>query len=184
MDTDKLITDNMGLVYAQLKHFNRLNDDEAYGWAVEALINAARTYDDSKSVKFSTYAMACIYNGIAMYLRKMRKKQREVSYDAEVPDTDVTLRDIIPDSGPTPDEIYLEKELQYVVCKAIDKVLSEMSNQTSVGIIEYWRDTGFTARQADIAAALGIAQPTVSRALSAFKYRIKCELEGYVCGGN
>lgn len=182
MDTDKLITDNIGLVYAQLKRFNRLNDDDAYEYAVEALINAARTYDDSKSVKFSTYAMACIYNGIAMYLRKLRKTSREVSYDAEVPDTDMTLRDILPDNGPTPDEIYLDKELHYIVRVAIERVLREFTNKTSVDIIEYWRDTGFTARQAEIAAALGIAQPTVSRALSAFKYRIKCELEGYVCG--
>ena len=184
MDTDKLITDNMGLVYAQLKRFNMLNDDDAYGYAVDALINAARSYDDSRSVKFSTYAMACIYNGLAMYMRTVRKRRHEISYDVEVRDTDLTLRDLLPDTGPMPDELYLDKELHVMVRKAIDKVLSEFTNKTSVDIIEYWRDTGFTARQADIAAALGIAQPTVSRALSAFKYRIKCELEEYVCGNN
>lgn len=181
MDADKLIIDNMGLVYAQLKRFNRLNDDEAYSWAVEALIKAARSYDDSRSVKFTTYAMACIYNGIAMYLRKVRKYQREVSYDAEVPGTDLTLRDMLTDTGLTPDELYLEKELYEAVRKAITKVLSEATNDTLVDIVEYWQSTGFTAKQADIAEALGIAQPTVSRALSAFKYRIKCELEGYLC---
>lgn len=184
MDLEKMIVDNMGLVYHQLHRFNRAYDDEAYSHAVEALMKAAYTYDTDKNVKFSTYASTCIYNAIAMYLRTMHNRNKlltVVSFDEPLfgSDDDTTYGDAIEDNSMTPDELCISKETCAVVNKAFDKVLSETTNKTTRRVAEYWRSTDYTASQMEMSVCLGISQPTVSRALSAFKHKLKLELEGY-----
>ena len=89
MTIEQLIQDNTGLVYKQLHKFNKAFDDDAVSYAFEALWRAAKTYDESKGAKFSTYASVCIYNEIALYLRKeqQRLKLDVVSYDNPIEDS-------------------------------------------------------------------------------------------------
>ena len=51
---EELIVNNMGLVYMQLHKMNLAYDDEAFSYAMEGLMNAARTYETDKGVQFST----------------------------------------------------------------------------------------------------------------------------------
>lgn len=181
MDTEALIVDNIGLVYHMLHKFNKAYDDEAFSYAMEALMKAAITFDESKHIKFSTYASVCIYNGINYYMRKLYREDNIeiVSMEAPISDNpDLTVADTIC-SEDTPERTLLRSELNTVVRDAIAKVLSETTNRKAVEAIEYWRSTDFTASQCEIAKYVGVAQPTVSRFISVFKYKMKLELEGY-----
>ena len=182
MDIEQLIADNMGLVYKQLHKFNRINDEDAYSYAVEALYKAIETYDSSNGTKLSTYASVCIYNGIAMYLRgevTRTSRMSVVSLEETLYD-DVTRADTIC-SDEEADDLLLKKELYSVLHASFDKVLSKVTSSNTRAIIEAWRDSEFTATQSAISEKVGVSQAQVSRALSAFKYKLKKEMEDYLC---
>ena len=182
MDINKCISDNMGLVYKQLHRFNRAYDDDAFSHALEALSNAARTYDESKSVAFSTYASVCIYNKIAWYLREeARVKLQVISYEEPAIDgTDVRLVDTLADPEATEDNI-LKNELYDNLWRAFDIVYNSLPNDVSKQIIALWRESEFTASQTVLAQNTGVSQAHVSRTLSAFKHKLKKEMEEYLC---
>ena len=183
MDINKLIEDNMGLVYKQLHRFNLINNDDAFSFALEALSKAAQTYDDSKSVKFSTYATTCVYNAIAWYLRESARhsKYQPLSYDEPLTDdSSATFVDMF-NTASSPESEYLTKELYEYLWRAFDKVYSELPNDTAKQIISAWKESSFTASQTEIANSLAVSQAHVSRALSAFKHKLKKEMEGYLC---
>ena len=72
MDINEAIEKNKPLVYFHLHKFGLAADPDAYSAALEALWVALKTYDDSRSTAFGTYASVCIYNAIGMYLRKLK----------------------------------------------------------------------------------------------------------------
>lgn len=184
MDIDQLIADNMGLVYSQLYRFNMQNDDNAFSFGVEALMKAAKTYDTSKGFTFATYATVCIYNALAHYLRSLNKKrQLSVVFYEDFIDgsTDIKYIDVLttPD---TPEAEYLKSELYAEVWKAYNKAFAALRGDSAKAIISKWRESGFTIQQTELAKEVGVTQSNVSRILSAFKYRMKKELEAYLCG--
>ena len=73
--TEQLIIKNEGLVYYTLDLLNCKYSDEAISVGYEALWRAIETFDTSKNVKFSTYAVVCIRNAIW----DMFRAQKEVS---------------------------------------------------------------------------------------------------------
>ncbi len=84
---DKLIIDNMGLVYYIVNKMNIISredrqDAESEGFL--GLIKAVDAYDSSKNVKFATFANRVIYNQIAMYLRSPNKHRAVVSLECVV----------------------------------------------------------------------------------------------------
>lgn len=183
MDIDQLIADNMGLVYSQLHRFNMTNDDNAFSFAVEALMKAAKTYDTNKGFTFATYATVCIYNALAHYLRGLNKKrQLSVVFYEDFIDGSAEIKYIDVLASPdTPETEYLKKELYAEVWKAYDRAYAALRGDTAKIIIAKWRDSDFTMLQSDIAKEVGVTQSNVSRILSAFKYRMKKELEAYLC---
>ena len=181
MDIDKLVEDNVGLVYKQLHKFNRAYDDDAFSYAMEALFNAARTYDKDKNVAFSTYASACIYNMLSWYLREeaRSKKLQVVSYEETIYDgEDMRLVDTIADPETVESNI-LKNELYQKMWEAFDKVYNNLPNNVSKRIISLWRESDFTASQTELSKLVGVSQAHVSRTLSVFKHKLKIEMEGY-----
>lgn len=181
-DIDKMMNDNIGLVYMQLHRFNRAHDEDALSAAMIGLWKAARTYDDAKGVKFSTYASVCIYNAIACYLRPMTNKNQIkdiVSYDSLVTE-DITLLEMLPSHTNSPEEAYMSNERQQLILEAVDEVILTLPTK-SAEVIKYWRESDYTARQREIALAVGVSQPTVARALAMFKHRLKLRLEEILC---
>lgn len=182
-EVNKIIEDNIGLVWKQLHKFNRADDDNAFSYALEALGVAAQTYDKTKGYAFSTYASTCIYNAVGCYLRSLNK-QKQISvvyYDDFIEGSDkLTYLDVLPDTE-TPDKATLDRESKEQLWAAFEKVLSTMSDKASVSIIRYWQQSEFTAKQAEIAEHVNVSQSHVSRTLSAFKHKLKQELEDYLC---
>ena len=182
VDINDLISDNMGLVYKQLVKFNLAGNDDAYSYGLEALGRAAKTYNKNKNVAFSTYASACIYNGIAMYLRDIARHNKlpTVSYDAVIRDDDGEgcFQDII--VGPnTTEQAVLDRELYDYIWYAFNKKYEELPSETAKNIISTWRDSNFELSQQELAKICNTSQPYVSRIISAFRHKFKKEMENY-----
>lgn len=186
MDIEKVIQDNMGLVYKQLHRFNMINDADAYSYAVEALWTAATTYSASKNTKFSTYASVCIYNAIGSYLRKLKTQQKVVMLpydhsDLGNDDLDYASYNSAMTIQDTPLDYCERKELQEVLSRVYHKVLSECTTEISKQVVTEWYLSQGTVQQTELAKKLGTSQPHVSRIISAAKYKFKKELEDYLC---
>ena len=67
------------LITLTIKKFN-IGDNPLIGWddlfsvGLYALLKAIRTFDESKGIQFSTYAGRCIWNQMAMYIKRFRFK--------------------------------------------------------------------------------------------------------------
>ena len=181
VDINELIESNIGLVYMQLKKFNRAWDEDAYSYALEALGRAAMNYRPDKNTAFATYASVCIYNGIAMYLRDLKRasKLQVVSYDYMLDDKFSVLDTLL---GPNDSEdCVLGEELNNHIWATFCKVRDGLSSDIAKQVIDVWAQSDFTMKQGAIAANLGISQGHVSRTLGAFKHKLKKELEEYLC---
>lgn len=73
----KLVEDNLNLVYFYIHRYKLPVDDSDIGYI--ALCKAAKTYDESKGAKFSTYAMFCIQNAYRLNHRKSKYKENELT---------------------------------------------------------------------------------------------------------
>lgn len=71
LDEDKLVTENMGLINMALKRYLGFGVDyeDLFQIGAIGLIKAAKAFDVSKNLKFSTYAVAKIIGEIKTYLR-------------------------------------------------------------------------------------------------------------------
>lgn len=182
MDINDKIAENRGLIYQQLTRFNLLYDQDAESYAYEALYRAITTYNENAGTVFSTYAVCVIANALRKHLRTLNKKRQldVVSYnDAISADQDSDdLIEIIPDNTDA-EAIVLFKEFSGVVCASFNKVLKTLP-PLQQKVISTWYDTDCKLTQSELAKALHTSQPTVSKALSVFKYRLKLELEEYM----
>lgn len=73
MTEEQIILENQGLIYMCIKNLNlhwETNDEfqDYYDYGLLGLINGAKTYDESKGVKISSYLVTCIRNEICKYL--------------------------------------------------------------------------------------------------------------------
>jgi len=182
LDINDKIAANKGLIYQQLTRFNLLYDQDAESYAYEALYRAILTYKGDAGVVFSTYAVCVIANALRKHLRTLNKKRQleVISYNDTVsadPESDDML-DILSDDTDA-EAIVLFKELTDVVAKSFTKVLSTMP-ELQQKVITTWYDADCKLTQSELAKALSTSQPTVSKALSVFKYRLKLELEDYM----
>ena len=71
IDEDKLVTENMGLINMAIKRYLGFGVDyeDLFQIGAVGLIKAARGFDASKNLKFSTYAVAKIIGEVKSYLR-------------------------------------------------------------------------------------------------------------------
>lgn len=186
MDIEKVIQDNMGLVYKQLHRFNVINDADAYSYAVEALWTAVTTYDTSKNTKFSTYASVCIYNAIGSYLRKLKTQQKVIILpydhsDNSIDDLDYASYHSAMTVQDTPLDYCERKELTEVLNSLYNKILSECTTDIAKQVVTEWYLARGAVQQVELAKKLGTSQPHVSRIISAAKYKFKKGLEDYLC---
>lgn len=164
---DKLVTDNVKLVYYVYNRFGKSriiesNKEDLLSEGMLGLCQAANTFDESRKTKFCTYATLCIRNAMLMYLRKLRKyTPHEISLNDSVgKDSDgneLTWADVIEDESVSEDGmiekiIFDEFEKKQ---KPIDKIIL--------------REKKKGASQKEIGALLGISQSYVSRRIKNMK---------------
>ena len=140
------------------------SNDDIVSVGTIGLINAINSFKVEKNIKLATYASRCIENEILMYLRKISKQKREISFDEPL-NTDwegneLLLSDVM---GTDADCVYhdiensVEKEL--LSC-AISKL---PPREQKIINMRFGLDGKDEMTQKDVADFLGISQSYISR---------------------
>lgn len=174
---EELVKYNLRLVVFLARRYDNtpLELEDLINIGAIGLIKAIRNYDESKNIRFSTYAGKCIENEIRMNLRK-EKKYKEVSlYKPIITDNgdyNFTYEDILYDDNLTSDHF---EELESR--QDIRRVLLNF-NQMERKIIEL--RFGFNNQpcmsQKEVAELVGCSRSNVSRILRSALVDIKNEL--------
>lgn len=132
---DKLITDNIGLIYMQIKNLHLYHEtedefQEYFDNGLIGLIKGAKEYDESKG-KASTFLSKCIKNEIlyGITLKTMKKRTNEfgpnISLYTEIPTSEDTyLIDCIEDINENVEEKIENKLMIEKLMYAIDNALN------------------------------------------------------------
>ena len=159
----ELITRYVGIIVIKAnklaRGFNTLNKQDAEDFISEgflALLNAIRTYDETKGV-FSVYANTCIDNRMKNALGKAR---RTLIFSEEFDP------ELIKEQSPGADDVVIEKETREEILRKIKRVLSEREFK----VFEMYLGS-FTYRQ--IASRLGISIKSVDNSLSRARAKLK-----------
>lgn len=165
-----LVINNQGLIRMVMSRLNvaPYEYDDVFSVGNIGLIKAAKLYDKSKGLKFSTFASQCIKNEILMYYRKENKHKSVLSFndimnnDKNKDANDLTFEDTLQDKNST-DFVYKIEDRE-ILEKIINIVLNYF-NKRKISVALY-KMAGMN--QAEIANELGISRTYVSR------------IEGYV----
>lgn len=169
-ERDRLIEDNVGLVYHVAYRY--FGNDINYSYSFEdfiaegifGLIEAANNYDESKDIKFTTYACKCIRYVLLTALRndnrKCRKSNMKVSLDQHLKTCeDLTLLD----------RVVIKEEYNNIKMLELLDII-DRCNIKQIKFIVVKLEQGFTT--AEIAKMLGTSQPTVSRRIIQLRKRL------------
>ncbi len=163
---NKLIEHNLRLVVFLAKKY------ESTGYDMEdlvsigsiGLIKGINTYKIDKNIKLATYASRCIANEILMFLRKNKKRKKEISledslnYDNE--GNELHLEDVLGTEGDLVGDEY-EKTVEYsFVSKEINKL---NSREKQIMVLRYGLNNTESYTQKEVADMLGISQSYISR---------------------
>lgn len=98
IDENRLITDNMGLINMVVKRYTGFGVDyeDLFQIGSVGLIKAAKAFDTSKNLQFSTYAVAKITGEIKTYLRdngeiKVSRSVKEQKFRIEKANRELTI---------------------------------------------------------------------------------------------
>ncbi len=161
-----LIEHNLRLVVFLAKKYDNTGTDleDLVSIGTIGLIKAINTYRLDKNIKLATYASRCIDNEILMYLRKIKRKKGEVSFEDSLSyDADGN-------------ELHLEDVLgtdKDIVTKGLDDefnknmMLSEIDKlnprDKEIISLRYGLNKNKEMTQKDVANLLGISQSYISR---------------------
>ena len=182
-DTDarqKLIEHNIRLVIYEVNgRFNTLEHDksELVSIGILGLVKAVDTYDLSKKIEFSSYAIRCIDNEILMFIRKLKKENGVDSLDrpigGEGSDKKIKLEDTI--SSDVDIETSYEDEEDYAEVRRI--VYSLPEREREIIMLSFGFYDGRVYKQREIADKLNISRSYASRLIAKIVKDIKKQLE-------
>lgn len=181
---EQLILENHNLVYHVLKKMNLYAQlDEYYDIAIIGLIKAAKNYDETKQINFSTFAGTCIRNEILQYLRKQKSNKLKVNYNTislektfyDENGKEIQLIDKLPGNVNIEQELINNEKIIHLY-----KAISNLSDSERF-IIEhsYGLNNKKILRQKQLAKIIGQSQANVSRIIKKIFKKIKQEMEKY-----
>lgn len=169
-EKNQIAEENLALIHYVIKGFNKtgIPYDELVSVAMVGYAKALSSYDKSRAVKFSTYAINCIKNEILFFLRKENKHNRNTLSLNKVLSTDkhgnqLDLEDIMHESisgFKTLEELILEEENRKIIINAL-KYLKE--EERFILIYRFGLDNGIVKTQKDIAEIIDMSQANVSK---------------------
>lgn len=170
-EQEELVVNNLRLVPYLVNKFGvppgQFDDFVSIGQI--GLIKAAITFDESKNVRFATYASRCINNEILMCFRKEKVSVNEISMNTVIHEDgkgDLTLEDVIPSNEKDFTEEIADSE-EFVSCLNIVLNLLKLKEMAVV----LYRMAGL--KQYAIAESLGISQSYISRIERTIKVKVK-----------
>lgn len=163
---NKLIEHNLRLVVYLAKRYEGTGYDleDLVSIGTIGLIKGITTYKPDKNIKLATYASRCIDNEILMFLRKNKRRKKELSlednlsYDAE--GNELHLEDVL---GTDKDVVTkgLDDELNYSLLHQELEKLNERDKK--IIILRYGLFGHNEMTQKDVADHLKISQSYISR---------------------
>lgn len=156
---ERLIIENEALVYHVLKQMHLYSQlEDYYDVGMIGLCKAAKTFDNSKGSKFSTYACICIRNTILMDIRDQKRQCDYYSISLQTPvggeKDEILLEDTISDYELEVD--ILNKEEKMALIESIRKLNDEDRQMID---LYFWKEM----TQKEIARYLKTSQANVSR---------------------
>lgn len=165
---EKLLKHNIRLVlYEVTSRFKSVKYDkkELISIGNFGLMKAITTFDLSKKIEFSTYAIRCIDNEILMFLRNLKKGQNvdsldKINYDKN--GNELKIKDIISDKTDIAKE-YIDKET-YQIIRQIVKDLPSRDRKIIMLYFGFYNNQTHT--QKEIANMMTVSQSYISRLIS------------------
>lgn len=156
---ERLIIENEALVYHVLKQMHLYSQlEDYYDVGMIGLCKAAKTFDNSKGSKFSTYACICIRNTILMDIRDQKRQCDYYSISLQTPvggeKDEILLEDTISDYELEID--ILNKEEKMALIESIRKLDNDDRQMID---LYFWKEM----TQKEIARYLKMSQANVSR---------------------
>lgn len=156
---ERLIIKNEALVYHVLKQMHLYSQlEDYYDVGMIGLCKAAKTFDNSKGSKFSTYACICIRNTILMDIRDQKRQCDYYSISLQTPvggeKDEILLEDTISDYELELD--ILNKEEKMALIESIRKLNDEDRQMID---LYFWKEM----TQQEISRYLKMSQANVSR---------------------
>ena len=163
---NKLIEHNLRLVVFLSKKY------ESTGYEMEdlvsigtiGLIKGIETYKIDKNIKLATYASRCISNEKLMFLRKNKKRKKEISledslnYDNE--GNELHLEDVLGTDHDLVSEEYERGVEANFVSQEINKL---KAREKQIMVLRYGLNNTESYTQKEVADLLGISQSYISR---------------------
>lgn len=161
-----LIEHNLRLVVFLAKKYENTGYDieDLVSIGTIGLIKGINTYKLSKNIKLATYASRCISNEILMFLRKNKKRKKEISledslnYDNE--GNELHLEDVLGTDNDLVSEEYERQVERNFISKEINK-LNQREKQ--IMVLRYGLNNTESYTQKEVAEILGISQSYISR---------------------
>ena len=163
--TDELVKQNLGLVGLVVKGLVKQNQDrdDLFQIGSIGLIKAAQSFDESKKIKFATYACQCIQNEILMEFRRQGGKSRNaptLSFEAPIKGNNegkkLAVGDIIVDQKQNFEE---QKECIEMLQEVLNYIINKLEFKERYIVL--CRAGGIT--QDELAEQLQISQSFTSR---------------------
>lgn len=177
---ENLILHNIRLVLYQVTNsFETVNYDkrELVSIGNIGLMKAVETFDMSKNIEFSTYAVRCINNEILMFLKKQKKYQNIDSLDKPIyHDKDghsLKLGDIIYDENDMTEK-YIDDE-EYRIIRQIVNNLPNPDKKIVMLYFGFYNNQTYTQRE--IADIVSINRTQIFRILKRVMNKIKQQLQ-------
>lgn len=184
------IEDNIGLVYTvanKFKHNKLLEHDDIVGFGMVGLVEAAKRFDDSKGVKFSTYAYITIYGNIKRAFRDCsgRVASREEKCDfCSVDKLPVPMSKFIVNNQESSNELEMEFRDE-IFTDFTDDLISEVIVKEALDKLDdkliktYKMYYELDMSQEEISKYFSVTQTAISKRLYKIKNHLKGEL---LCG--
>lgn len=177
---NQLIEHNLRLVAHIAKKYTPkgCDSDDIISIGTIGLIKGITSFKGDKGTRLATYAARCIENEILMYMRSSKKLQGEVSIDESIGSdregNEITLMDILEDSGARVDEQVDLKLMSGALYKKMQEVLSPIERE--ILIKRYGLDNLPVRTQSVIAENMGISRSYVSRIEKRAIEKLKAEM--------
>ena len=172
-EKEALAEQNMPLVWYVVNKYAgvSVDRDELYSAALFGMAQALSAYDETRGIRFSTFAVVCMNRAVLILLRSARKRRLDISYDShilsqnngdEIWREDFTSVTTIGDTVP-----------EDVTTKIVVRDFIERLPDRSWEILRL-RMSGM--RQKEIAKRIGLSQPQIGRLLNRMGENLWAEL--------
>lgn len=154
---DEKIVNNLGLVNKVINDkiiYNNNNYDDLYQIGCVGLIKAVDTFDETKNIKFSTYAYKLIYTEILSYLKLSQNNKKALSLDTTTIKycndikEDANLINFIKDEKCSIEDDYIKEEERIIINKILKKArLSDKNKFIILLYYGFYNDKKYTRKE-------------------------------------